>query len=311
MISQMRLLQFLLPSLFFIFAIMAHYCLKECPKGVMGHGFPSARALTQHRLKCKFAKASLVRDRITVTAPLHHPSLQPKKVRVSFPKRTGHNNPGPSTPSQHEISALPEPLHLETSDETIVQSVNGLEIVNAELQIALAAPQCKQMDSYPPTQITASGRASRMPRRFRDELPQAQPAVVAGPTPEEAPQTLIRRVTLIIRDQLKTAANPFGLIRHYLHRPSYDPDAIVPINELCNRRERFNVPEGSEGEIVDAEPEDHQAPWPFSNMSTWRLMSWANSGGRTKSELETTRLVNDVLLQEDFDPTDLKGFDAL
>ncbi|KAJ3797838.1 hypothetical protein GGU11DRAFT_816262 [Lentinula aff. detonsa] len=45
-------------------------------------------------------------------------------------------------------------------------------------------------------------------------------------------------------------------------------------------------------------------------MSTWRLMSWANSGGRTKSESETTRLVNEVLLQDDFDPAALRGFNA-
>ncbi|KAJ3724113.1 hypothetical protein DFJ43DRAFT_1133626 [Lentinula guzmanii] len=39
-------------------------------------------------------------------------------------------------------------------------------------------------------------------------------------------------------------------------------------------------------------------------------MTWASSGGQTKSEAETTRLVNDALLQDDFDPADLNGFNA-
>ncbi|KAE9388659.1 hypothetical protein BT96DRAFT_1003962 [Gymnopus androsaceus JB14] len=45
-------------------------------------------------------------------------------------------------------------------------------------------------------------------------------------------------------------------------------------------------------------------------MSIWYLMNWMNSGGRTKSETETTRLVNEVIMQEDFNSDDLKGFNA-
>ncbi|KAJ3978877.1 hypothetical protein F5890DRAFT_1379795, partial [Lentinula detonsa] len=141
-----------------------------------------------------------------------------------------------------------------------------------------------------------------------DELPQAQPAVVAGPVQEGSPRTAVCRVTLIVRDQLRTAANSFGLLRHYLHRPSYDPNAVVPIDELCNRRKRFDIPAGDTS--VNAKANEHQAPWPFANMSTWRLMTWASSGGQTKSKAETTQLVNDVLLQDDFNPADLNGFNA-
>ncbi|KAJ7704598.1 hypothetical protein B0H17DRAFT_921234 [Mycena rosella] len=52
------------------------------------------------------------------------------------------------------------------------------------------------------------------------------------------------------------------------------------------------------------------APWPFRNMSIYRLMHWANSGSNSKSEAEVTRLVSEVIAAEDFRPSDLAGFNA-
>jgi hypothetical protein len=49
-------------------------------------------------------------------------------------------------------------------------------------------------------------------------------------------------------------------------------------------------------------------PFPFANMSIYRLMTWMNSGSHQKSEIEVTRLVKDVLQAEDFDSKDLDGF---
>ncbi|KAJ3816794.1 hypothetical protein F5880DRAFT_1618922 [Lentinula raphanica] len=45
-------------------------------------------------------------------------------------------------------------------------------------------------------------------------------------------------------------------------------------------------------------------------MSTWRIMRWLNTGTNLKSEEETNRLVKDVLLQPDFMPSELSGFNA-
>jgi Plavaka transposase len=52
-------------------------------------------------------------------------------------------------------------------------------------------------------------------------------------------------------------------------------------------------------------------PWPFANMSIFRLVQWMNSGGNQKSADEVNHLVNDVICAPDFDPTHLEGFSAL
>jgi hypothetical protein len=49
-------------------------------------------------------------------------------------------------------------------------------------------------------------------------------------------------------------------------------------------------------------------PYPFSNMTIYRLMSWMNSGSGRKSETEVARLVNGVILAEDFDRKHLEDF---
>lgn len=140
-----------------------------------------------------------------------------------------------------------------------------------------------------------------------DILPEA-------PTPVETvvpanPPPLVRRVILHVHDHFVSAVNSFRLFRDYPDRPSYDPDAFIKITELSNV-----VPHSSETLVAAAstqsEPLRPSAPWPFANMSIFRLMSFFNSGGTMKSASEANWLVNEVLLTPDFKPEDLIGFDA-
>ena len=55
---------------------------------------------------------------------------------------------------------------------------------------------------------------------------------------------------------------------------------------------------------------DREPPWPFLNMSIWRLMRWVNTGSRSKSEGKVSRLVNEVLNTPDFCAEDLQNFSA-
>ena len=143
-------------------------------------------------------------------------------------------------------------------------------------------------------------RTIRLPARFRDVLPDAAPASEPSPQPEDSGLHL-PRVTLIVRDTFKTAVtNMFGLWRHYLHRPSYDPDSLIRIEDLSN----------SHGYTPDPAP---QRPLPApsaSNPSTTLLMNWLNNGNTTKSEAELNALVNDVVLNPAFNSEELVGFDA-
>ncbi|KAG2126348.1 uncharacterized protein EDB93DRAFT_1109682 [Suillus bovinus] len=49
---------------------------------------------------------------------------------------------------------------------------------------------------------------------------------------------------------------------------------------------------------------------PFLNATIYRLMCWFHGGSTMKSLTELDRLVNEVILAEDFDKTDLQGFRA-
>lgn len=49
-------------------------------------------------------------------------------------------------------------------------------------------------------------------------------------------------------------------------------------------------------------------PYPFPNMTTYRLMTWMNSGSHQKSETEVARLVKDVIQAQDFNASDLDDF---
>ncbi|KAH7927896.1 hypothetical protein BV22DRAFT_1006163 [Leucogyrophana mollusca] len=51
-------------------------------------------------------------------------------------------------------------------------------------------------------------------------------------------------------------------------------------------------------------------PWPWKNMTIWRLMSWKMTGSSQKSEAELTRLAEQVLLADDFDVKELRNFNA-
>jgi hypothetical protein len=58
----------------------------------------------------------------------------------------------------------------------------------------------------------------------------------------------------------------------------------------------------------DPSPGVSAPPYPFANMTIYRLMMWMNSGSHQKSQTEVTRLVTDVIQAEDFDSKDLDGF---
>ena len=99
-------------------------------------------------------------------------------------------------------------------------------------------------------------------------------------------------------------------MHEYPHHPSYDPDGQLSVEELSNINPAQVPP------VVDdvIEPNgggpgpSQTPPWPFANMTIYRLMHWFNSGSHKKSVGETERLVWEVICAEDFDAQDLAGF---
>jgi hypothetical protein len=105
---------------------------------------------------------------------------------------------------------------------------------------------------------------------------------------------------------MRTAANKFGILREYHHRPSYDPDEHVLPEELAN----FATGDPTSLGTPTLPISSHPPPWPLENMSKFLLMNWANSGSTQKTEAEITRLGQEVLSSPDFKVEDLGSFDA-
>ena len=164
-------------------------------------------------------------------------------------------------------------------------------------------------DSEVPSATTGRPRRTRrLPARFRDTLPTPPaPALSPDPTPDlQSIGSQIKRVTLIVRDRLVTVANVFGIWRDYPRRPSYDPDTIVRPDELSNQRDISN----SATNLTPPSSSFQMPPWPFANMSIWRLMTWLNSGSATKTEAEVNRLAKEIRDAGGFQAADLEGFNA-
>jgi len=150
------------------------------------------------------------------------------------------------------------------------------------------------MGAAPTEPITQLRRTRRAPVRFQDILPEPPaPALPQLPT-----------VYLIVTNPLKTALNSFGLFRQYLFHPSHDPDSFVDPGDLSNLT-AHTPPLPSSTKEAGRDP-----PWPFANMSVWRLMRWMNTGSSSKSEGEVDRLVNGVLNAPDFRAEDLHNFNT-
>ncbi|KAL1658479.1 hypothetical protein GGF50DRAFT_67162 [Schizophyllum commune] len=135
-----------------------------------------------------------------------------------------------------------------------------------------------------------------------------QPRRIPPPTRDPLPETsrTLPRVHTLVRDSLTSAVNAFGLFRQYWHRPSYDPDSFLKVADLASRP----AVHADEGEDVEDDHVLYPPPWPFENITVYRLMSWLNNGKTMKSEEEVDALVKDVMEAPDFDISHLKGFSA-
>jgi Plavaka transposase len=181
-------------------------------------------------------------------------------------------------------------------------------------------PELPELPPSLPPPLTATGRPyrqHRLPRRFTDNLPEA---LAPAPThyesqPESGPAGPVRRVLLIVRDRLVTAANSFGVWREYPHRPSIDPDGSLSLEELSNsHRVLSNSCEQSPAGPPPLSPDspDSERPfyWPCQNATIWRVMAWLNNGKTAKSEAEATSFVETVVHASDFNKDELIGFNA-
>jgi hypothetical protein len=168
-----------------------------------------------------------------------------------------------------------------------------------------------------PPLLTRSGRPRReyrLPKRFLDILPEPPAPAPITPSNTEANTnpSSVRQIILIVRDRLVTIMNSFGIWRDYPERPSVDPDSHLTLEELANsyRNHNGHLQSHATTTLSSHSSESRPAHWPFQNPSVHGVMQWLNNGQTAKSEVETTKLIHDVVLSPNFNPADLNGFDA-
>lgn len=162
----------------------------------------------------------------------------------------------------------------------------------------------------PRPSLSKSGRPQRthqLPTRYRDMLPEPPLPAASESTPIET-TSVVPRVSLIVRNSFRTAENGFGLWKEYMYRPSYDPDAFISAEDLYH-------PHSSTGIVpndnIDNSDEEHSKDSTrYSNKSIELLLDWQNTGSSAKSDEEVNRLVHEVLLHPEFQPSVLQSFNA-
>ena len=187
----------------------------------------------------------------------------------------------------------------------------GMQVQNASS--SHHPPSAIQLPSLaPPPIIPSHGETGwpvcrrRIPARYEDVQPEGPaPLPPDQPFPMAPGSSALPRVILHVRDFMCTRQNRFGLFREYHHRPSYDPDHSLPDDELSNHHPA-QPPQANCVPRV----ESHPPPWPFQNMSIYRLMEWMVTGGNQKSIGEVDRLAKDVLNAKDFRLKDIADFSA-
>ncbi|THH15068.1 hypothetical protein EUX98_g9523 [Antrodiella citrinella] len=113
--------------------------------------------------------------------------------------------------------------------------------------------------------------------------------------------------------------NAFGVFRSYVDiKPTVDPEEELEMKDLCDapafldavERRRSLNPLHELGRHFKESIANVNIFAPFRNTSIFRLMYWQNTGSTTKSAGELNRLVNEVIMAPDFDPSHLKEFSA-
>ncbi|KAG1776447.1 hypothetical protein EV702DRAFT_1279228 [Suillus placidus] len=142
----------------------------------------------------------------------------------------------------------------------------------------------------------------RIPRAFNDikYLPEDLNICDNVNLPTLPARSRIKHVLLILRDTLQTTFDSVGFCRLYPRRPSFEPNKYIPSSSLAGLCPTV--------EGTDSSPKVFLPPYPFPNMSIYRIISWMNLGPHQKSKAEIQRLVKDVLQADDFDIKHLEGF---
>lgn len=204
--------------------------------------------------------------------------------------------------SHHEIPGQPEVPGSPDRNNEIDLNLDEQPVSKFIYFLYLQLTSCMQFPPPPKQEYRPDGRPRRrvrLPKRFRDDLPPPAPPVIPGPEPAPEPD-IGPDMEPIIPPDFTSEQNMFGIFRVYkCGKPTFNPDD----SEVLNSEQPNPLHHGP--------PLDHLPSYhPFDNSTIYRLMSWYYNGSTTKSISDLNKLVNDILLANDFSQEHLKGFEA-
>jgi hypothetical protein len=291
-----RRLLFLVLVILTLFALMVFLC-----GGICDATFQSRSQLTRHRNSNKCAKNAA--QHAASQAVLSQADEQPaKRARVEEPDLHVHTS-----------------LHDETHAVSFFFLCSFVVLTLLPPQTS-SSSQPSAEDLARRLQPSRSGRLRRLPRRFVDPLPDASSglAPVSGTSREDpqvpAPPHRLASLPSAGDSSVTTGVNPqTGMFRKYPHRPTVDPDAIVPLSTVCDSpdlvgatRRRLDWFLGMTRSLAGLLPRNIVAP--FENITQFRLMEWHFNNSTSKSNSDTNLLISDVLLSPDMDREHLRDF---
>ncbi|KAI0263908.1 hypothetical protein BC834DRAFT_970987 [Gloeopeniophorella convolvens] len=222
---------------------------------------------------------------------------------------------------------------LEQEKENVPMDVDDAHVPPEDPPMDIPPPGIPHVDPHAHLELppTRSGRRRRFPGHFQDFIPSAAaPASLLPPRPpspplppppaepdeEEAPEDPPADAETARVVYRKTEPNAFGVFRAYTAEPTHDPDALISLEDLCDSS-KLAVPlpfqfarqwwAGFGTSILESLENNMFAP--FLNATSFRLMEWFY-GNTMKSLADLDRLVNDVILADDFNREDLRAFSA-
>ncbi|KAJ3967322.1 hypothetical protein EV361DRAFT_871713 [Lentinula raphanica] len=247
-------------------------------------------------LERKRKKARLERRTTGKSAAIDNRSSP--KAGPSYTSRDGSDNIANSTSTPFQDSDLPHAGPSHTTYEDSDNLVNHEpDLVNIDMG-PIATNTSMNIDSIAPI-ITTSNTS----RNTSDQ--ESTPANTAGQRPQRTRRLPARYKDFLpegITAILKTSLNSFGLWREYPHKPSYDPDGEVRIEDLSNLpgQSGLDDDDGSQSEPDVASP---------LNPTQTLLTGWQNNGNPTKSNGEMNSLAH-IIQRPDFNIAELQGYSA-
>ncbi|KAL1700677.1 hypothetical protein EV121DRAFT_294941 [Schizophyllum commune] len=296
-------------------------CVKEC-----GIEAPNQRRLNHHKSSCAHARADeqkkeAIRARRAERVSNGRRDARQMRLQQLQPIIGGSRSMAPdsTSPVRASGSAQPptsvtDPMLVDAPLECVEQENSPL--VDSPIVIDTALPP----EPEPPQRLTASGRPARntrRPARYRNKSPEPPAPLDGNPVPPSdplPPTSILPRIRLIVRDTFVSAVNSFNIFRRYQHRPSHDPDADVGPEDLASRPSFHQSHDGASDDEDSAQARNDAAqfapPWPYSNITIYRIMAWQNNGNTLKTNEELNTFVREVMKAPDYEAWHLDGFDA-